>query len=372
MPRSPFHDAEAALGAIVAERSGWLMPSRFADLAAELDQARRHGAIVDLSHWSKLKISGLDALDFVHNYTTQDVKALAEGAGLQTAVTTWKGTMVDHVFLYRLDDGLRMIGHAGTAPRLRGALEKFLIGADVELADLTAERGMLYVFGPHAAALLEEAAGEPLADLPMHAFRLVALGGADAMVARTWPIAGAGFMVLVPAEQAAEAFAAIRSAATADRSVPCIGEEAFEVLRVEAGVPAYPAEINEERNPWEVRLADSVSMRKGCYLGQEVIARLVNYQKVQRHLVGLSLPLPPPVGSDLLDAEGKVVGRITSVAPDPGAPRVLALGFLKPEWAVAGRQVRVAAGETPLEAEVRDLPFWQELPGGGVAPRRGA
>lgn len=368
MLRTPFHDAETTIGATFGEFSGWQMPRHFGPLAEELAGARRHGAIVDLSHWSKLKISGADAASFIHNYTTQNITALAEGDGLQTAVTTWKGTMIDHVFLYRLEDGLRLIGHPETAPAIRRAFEKFMINVDVEIADLTAERGLLYVFGPSAARILEEAAGEPLADLAMHAFRLVYLNGADAMVARTWPLGGDGFMVLVPAEQVTDAFEAVRKAAEAHEA-RFIGMEAFDILRIEAGIPSFPQEINEDRNPWEVRLADSVSMNKGCYLGQEVIARLANYQKVQRHLVGLELEGPVEAGLSLLDENGKTIGLLTSVAFAPDAPRPVALGFLKPEWAEPGRKVRVATGEDPMNAEVRELPFWKESVGGGVTPR---
>ncbi len=368
MPRTPFHDAEATLGATFDAVAGWQMPRRFASLATEVENARQHGGIVDLSNWSKLKLSGADAAAFLHNYTTQDIKSLREGEGVQTAVTTWKGTMIDHVFVYRLEDGLRLIGHPETAPAIQGALEKYLFGVDVEIADLTEERGMLYVFGPQAASIMEAAAGEPLADLPMHASRLVALDGADGMVARTWPLGGDGFMVLIPSDQALPAFEAVRSAAAAQQT-GFIGSEAFDLLRIEAGIPTFPQEINQERNPWEVRLADSVSMNKGCYLGQEVIARLANYRKVQRHLVGLSLTGPAEAGLSLVDENGKTIGLLTSVATAPDALHPRALGFVKADWATAGRKVRV--GDTSVVAEVQDLPFWKGLGGGGIPPRHG-
>lgn len=368
MPSTPFHDAEKLIGATFGEFAGWQMPRHFAALEEEVSRARRNGGIVDFSNWSKLKISGADAADFVHNYTTQNIKALAEGQGLQTAVTTWKGTMIDHVFVYRLDDGLRMIGHPETAPLINKALQKYLFGVDVEIEDVTEARGMFYVFGPHAAAILEEAGDEKLTELPMHAFKLVSLDGSDSMVARTWPLGGDGFIVLIPNEQAVDAFKAIRAAADVHET-PFIGQEAFEILRIEAGMPSFPQEINDERNPWEVRLADSVSMNKGCYLGQEVIARLANYQKVQRHLVGLRLTQPVEAGLSLIDDDGKAVGLVTSVAFAPDAEHPTALGFVKTAWAEAGRKLRVASGDAPVEAEVRDLPFWQELAGGGVTPR---
>ncbi len=368
MPRTPFHDVSKTLGATFGEFSGWEMPRHFGLLAEEVARARQHGGIVDLSNWSKLKLSGADAAEFLHNYTTQNIKALAEGQGLQTAVTTWKGTMIDHVFVYRLDDGLRVIGHPETGPLISKALQKYLFGVDVEIEDVTEARAMFYVFGPRAAALLEAAGDEKLTELPLHAFKLVSLDGSDSMVARTWPMGGDGFIVLIPTEQAVEAFLAIQKAAQA-HEVPFIGMEAYEILRIEEGLPSFPQEINEDRNPWEVRLADSVSMNKGCYLGQEVIARLANYQKVQRHLVGLRLNQPVEAGLSLLDETGKAIGLLTSVAFAPDAEYPVALGFLKTDWAQPGKTVRVASGDTPVEAEVRDLPFWQGLSGGGVTPR---
>lgn len=368
MPRTPFHDVFATLGANFGEFSGWEMPRHFAGLAAEVLKARTQGGIVDLSHWSKLKISGADAAEFAHNYTTHHIKGLAEGSGLQTAVTTWKGTMIDHVFVYRLEDGLRMIGHPGTGPVIAQALRKFMFNVDVSLEDVTEARGMLYVFGPHAVEILEAASDETLSEIPMHGFKLVSLDGSDALVARTWPLFGGGFRVLIPEEQAAVGLRAILRAGQA-LDVPLVGLEAYERLRIEAGMPSFPQEINEERNPWEVRLADSVSMNKGCYLGQEVIARLANYQKVQRHLVGLRLARPVEPGQSLVDEDGKAVGKVTSVAVAPDGERPVALGFLKPDWAQEGKVVRVSAGEGVVEAEVRDLPFWKDRVGGGVTPR---
>lgn len=368
MPSTPFHDAEKSIGATFGEFSGWQMPRHFATLQDELAQARMNGGIADLSHWSKLKLSGADAAEFLNNYTSQNIMALQEGQGLQTAVTTWKGTMIDHVFVYRLEDGLRLIGHAETADAIRKSLEKYLFGVDVTIEDLTAERGMLYVFGKHAAAILEQAAQEPVADLPMHAFRLLDLGGADSLAARTWPLMGEGFMVLIPVEQVSAGFEAVHAAAQ-EHGVPFIGLEAFEILRVEAGMPSFPQEINENRNPWEVRLADSVSMNKGCYLGQEVIARLVNYEKVQRYLVGLLLSSPVEAGLSLLDENGKAIGQLTSVAFAPDAEKPVALGFIRKDWAQEGRKVKVASGDASIEAEVRDLPFWKDVAGAGLAPR---
>ncbi len=368
MPSTPFHDAETIIGATFGEFSGWQLPRHFASLEDEVARARRAGGIVDLSNWSKLKISGADAATFLHNYTSQNIKALAEKEGLQTAVTTWKGTMLDHVFVYRLEDGLRVIGHPETAPLIRKALEKYLFGVDVEIEDVTEARGLLYVFGPHAAAILDAAGDEKVSELPMHAFHLVDLDGSDSLIARTWPLGGDGFLVLIPAEQAVEAFEAIRKAAEPFET-PFIGMEAYEILRIEEGIPSFPQEINEDRNPWEVRLADSVSMNKGCYLGQEVIARLANYQKVQRHLVGLRLSRPVEAGLSLLDENGKAVGQLTSVAFAPDADHPVALGFVKTTWAAPGQTLKVASGEIAVEAEVRDLPFWRDAAGGGVTPR---
>lgn len=363
MPTTPFRPLEARLGAVFADYEGWQLPKLYLPVSEEAQRGRSLGGLVDRSHWGKLRVKGKDALEFVNNYTTQNLKALAPGKGLQTAVTTWKGTMVDHVFVSRTQDDLHLVTHPGRTPAIRSALEKYLINVDVQFEDDTERQGLLYLFGPYARAIVAKATGlQP--DWAMHDPVPARIGGADVTITRTWPAFGEGFHLLVDQAHAATMFEALVQEADA-RGVLPIGQDAWEILRVEEGIPSYGHEIGPDVTPWEVRLADSVSMRKGCYLGQEVLARLANYDKVQRYLTGLRYAGPAPAVGAEIRAEGKKVGVVTSVAPG------LALGFVKGAFVAPGTRLEIPVGEETVAAVTETRPFWQELVGQGVGARHG-
>jgi folate-binding protein YgfZ len=175
------------------------------------------------------------------------------------------------------------------------------------------------------------------------------LGAAPVIVVRTFPLAGDGFLLTVPAASAADLRRAIHDGA--GEPVVEADQALLEILRVEAGLPAAGAELTEDHNPWEARLDDAISLSKGCYVGQEVVARLNTYQKVVRRLVRLAIPAPGRVApGDPVRAGSGVIGSVTSsvVIPD-GTGRMLALGYVRGEDADAGTAVEVEhAGQRVL------------------------
>lgn len=361
MPTTPFHSVETRLGAVFADYEGWELPKLYLPVPEEVGRGRNLGGLVDRSDWGKLRLTGKDAVEFVNNYTTQNLKALAPGKGLQTAVTTWKGTMIDHVFAQREEDGLLLLTHPGRAGAIRSALEKFLLNVEVAFEDQTEQFGLAYLFGPYARAVVAKATGlQPV--WAMHDPVRVRVGGVETVVSRTWPAFGEGFHFLVKQEDARAMFEALAHEADAKGVLP-IGQEAWEQLRVEVGIPCYGHEIGPEVNPWEARLADSVSMRKGCYLGQEVIARLANYDKVQRYLTGLRYAGPAPEEGSEIRSDGQKVGVVTSVAPG------MALGFVKGSYVAPGTRLEVQVGEQVVPVVTETLPFWRDMAGQGIGAR---
>ncbi|HEY9900741.1 MAG TPA: glycine cleavage T C-terminal barrel domain-containing protein [Pantanalinema sp.] len=362
MPATPFKPSETRLGAAFGASGDWELPVRFLPVLEEVGRGRSLGGIVDRSDWGKLWLAGKDAADFLHNYTTHDVKALAPGKGIQTAVTTWKGTMVDHVFVMRREDGLWVLTHPGRSRAVKDALEKYLLGVDVTLEDRTEGYGLLYVFGQLSRPVMAKATGlQP--SWPQHAPVPVRIGGAEALVASTWGAFGEGYHVLVTNDAATTVYDALVREADAKGMLP-IGSEAWERLRIEQGIPAFGHEITEAVNPWEARLADSVSMAKGCYLGQEVIARLANYDKVQRYLVGLRFEGDrlPEQGAEI-HVDDKKVGVVTSACAELG------LGFVKGAYVAPGTRVVVKTGDKSTPAMVEARPFWSGLVNEGIGPR---
>ena len=312
--------------------------------------AKRAAAVADVSNRGLLRMVGEDALDLLHRLSTQDLHALQPGEGAATVLTTSKGRILDVLVVQRRSDSLMLHVSPGNQARVLDWLDAYTILEDSEATDETGEHGQLLVFGPAAGEVVAAAASDPaIGGLDLYHHREARLGGSEATIARAEAPAGGGFHAATPLGGLASARRALIDAG----AVP-IDDATFDLLRVEAGLPAFGSELDEQWNPHEAGLERHISYTKGCYIGQEVIARLDAYDKVQRRLRGL-LPLgtePFSVGSKLL-ADGKEAGRVTSavVSPDFGP---IALGYVRRAYAEPGARLAAAEG---AEVEVAALPF---------------
>jgi len=176
----------------------------------------------------------------------------------------------------------------------------------------------------------------------------------------TRDIGGSGFDLIVSAQGAATVWQALSDRGQA-YGVSLCGEEAYEMLRVEFGVPRFGRELTEEYNPLEAGLETAISWTKGCYIGQEVVARLDSRNKVSKLLVGLWLePGPVPEAGSPIEAPdhpGSIIGKLTSVAPSLDFRRVIGLGFVRNELSAPGTRLVVVSPEDRIGAEAAELPF---------------
>jgi folate-binding protein YgfZ len=319
-----------------------------AGLAAEYRAAREAAILADRSRLGRLAFTGKDAADLLHRLSTNGIKDLRPGQGTATVFTTSKGRILDLVEIYRLEDRLLALTGPGRARSLLEWIDRYTFREEVRGEDWSATHGTLGIFGARAARVVAALCGEEAAARPRHHPGRVDIGGAPAILARTYPLAGEGFHLTAEAKSMPAIGERIRAAG----GVTPAGEECLELLRIEAGLPAHGRELTEEHNPWEARLHDAVSLSKGCYVGQEVIARLDTYDKVSRCLVRLRVEggEAPPPGS-ILEAGGERTGILTSAAAVPGEGWIAALGYVREADAAAGTALTVrAAGAGPGEA----------------------
>lgn len=254
------------------------------------------GFACDRSDLARLRASGKDVLDLLHRLSTQDLKGLPVGSGAATVLTSPKGRIVERLFVHRLADrDVRIV--AGDAERVLAHLRRYTFAEDVGATDVTSETRQLALFGD-AASLVPDPGAWGILETEIGGARVLVLGedgfGSD------------GRSVVAAAADAERVRAAI--------GAPRIDREALEAWRVERGIPAPGSELNESWNPLEAGLRDHVSFTKGCYVGQEVVARLSTYDKVSRGIVVLRVPegkVAP--GADVV-AGGREVGKVTSVA----------------------------------------------------------
>jgi tRNA-modifying protein YgfZ len=309
------------------------------ELDAQYRQLREECGLLDRSERGKLVISGGEAAEYLQGQLTNDVEVLAPGDGQYAALLDRKGHMQADMRVLRISSEEIWID---TEPEAHAAalrhLEMYKIGREVAVADLTAERAILSLIGPRSVEMAGTAA------LPEHANETVRIGGVDCLAVGT-----ADGIDLIAKSGDAER---LRDALTGAGAVE-VGPEAAEVLRIEAGTPRFGAEMSAETMPAEAGIVErAVSFTKGCYIGQEPVARLHYKGRPNRHLRGLELSAPSDAGAALRLGE-KEVGRIGSACVSP-ARGPIALAIVRRE---AEPGAELAVGEDDVTARVVDLPF---------------
>ena len=281
-------------------------------------------------------MTGEDAIDLLDRLSTNDFKLLEPGGGISTVLTTNKGRIIDLLRILQREDDLLMITSPGTAARVAEWIEFYTFVEDIEVEDVTATTSQWLVAGEGAMDAVAEAGfdtdglNESLSN---------ATTGESSTIVRTMLGEFPAYELITPASEGTLSFGA-----------EYLGRPELAQLRVEQGVPAYPQEMNEDRNPLESLLKPHISFNKGCYIGQEVVARLNTYDRVQRFLCQLIVDDEESVdtGAAVL-VEGDQVGEITTSAPG------LALAYLRKRFYEDGLRVEVSSNEGVTGATVRDI-----------------
>jgi aminomethyltransferase len=330
------------------------------DYQAALEAA----AILDESAAGRMFMRGRDRGDLLSRLSTADVLPPRPGQGARTVLTTPIGRIIDLLTVHALDDALLLVTSPGQGGAVWSHLKKNIFFQDqVTMEAAGRAYGQLALFGPRAPALL---AGAALEELPLHHTRRIDLAGASVLVARRPPLGGEGFTLYIPAEHMPAAHAALLEAGAA-----LLQQETFDILRVEHGYGAFGRELSQEYIPLETGLLDAVSFTKGCYVGQEIIARMESRGRLAKQLRGLKLTmddgrwtmdnmqfivnrLSSIVFPAKLEVGGKEAGDLTSAVLSPRFGPI-ALAYVRSAHAAPGGLVGVAG--TDIAGEVAELPF---------------
>lgn len=341
-----------------------LVPATYAAVGDEtaIAAARTGVALADYTGWTWLQLTGADRLTFLHNQTTQDFRTLEPGQGRSAVVVTSTARTIDWITGYATDLALDLLAAPQMAKRLIPWLDRYIFPMDrVAIADRSTQVGTLVLIGPGAIALLASLGLGGLAALPEHQHG----SGAIAGVPVRWAIGsglglpGVTLWVETPELAATSAVATTDPPAQGHPSPPALGTQlatvwqalhqggatplgatAWERLRIEQGRPMPGQELTDDFNPLEAGLWQSISFNKGCYIGQETIARLDTYKGVKQQLWGIQLDGVVEPGTPLHLGEEKV-GRLTSCVPT--ATGAIALGYVRTKAGGAG--LTVTAGD---------------------------
>jgi folate-binding protein YgfZ len=314
-------------------------------LGAEYAALTAGRGLLDRSERGKLALSGPDAKGFLAGQVTNDVEALAPGTGCYAAFLTHRGKMLGDLRVLDVGDELLLDTERVTLQALFDMIRRFRVGYDLELHKRTLERGLLSLIGPDAARI---AGAEELGEATEHTNAPVEIAGIAAIAVRT----DTGVDLICDATDTDHLLQTLR-----ERGATPVSEDAAEIVRVERGRPRYGVDLDDSVIPQEAGLNErAVSFTKGCYVGQETVARLYYRGKPNRHLRGLRLSGPAAVagaaGAELRLGE-RALGRCTSAVLSP-AYGPIGLGLVRRE-AEPGSTVSV--GEHGSSAEIVELPF---------------
>ncbi len=335
---------------------------------------------------------GKDVLDLLHRLSTNDLRPLMEkqGLGTQTVLTNEKGRIIDLVGLISRSDDTLMTVSAGHEQQVIAWLDKYTIMEDAKFINATETLHQFGLFGPRSFDLVRQFTDIDLITLPTLSTIETTIAGFPVLIQKFVRLAESGWLVFVSSDVAGDVKQFLEAEVLALGGA-VLDDATFDVIRIESGMPVAPNELNDKHNPLESTLVSAVSFTKGCYIGQEVIARLDSYDKVQRHMLGivvngvaadvlaevteanqLQKATDPNVrvAFELYPREGeatggwsalgdvKAIGEMTSYAISPAMNRFVGLAYIRTAHATPGNKLLMKVKpEVLLPVQVVKLPF---------------
>jgi folate-binding protein YgfZ len=319
-------------------------------------QSARHGsAVIVRSELGRIVVSGADRATYLHGLLTNDVAGLTAGAGCYAAYLTPQGRMITDLSIYELGDVLLLTLPLDVKDAVLAKLDQFIFTEDVQLGDVTDTFGHLAIVGPEAAALLTTELGAASVPLPIadHGNLRLEVDGQPVIVLRVTDLGEPGWDLLADRSVIDALHAQLLAAGAV-----ALDRDAADALRIEAGVPRFHVDMDEETIPLEAGIESrAISLTKGCYVGQEVIIRVLHrgHGRVARRLVGLAFDGDVlPAAGESLQADGKDIGEVTSRAWSPALQRIIGLGYAHRDFVAAGTPLTTASGIT---LQVVAVPF---------------
>lgn len=346
-------DLQQQRGAHFADgQAGMAGPLHFGNPAAEYAAARESAVVFDVSNRTQIELGGGDRAKFLNNFCTNEILSLGPGEGREAFVTNIKGRVLAHVFVFVAPDSIWVETVGGAEDSLLNHLDRYLIAEDVTLNGRTAECGELFVSGPGSFEMLAELHVN-LASLPLYGHTQVVAFDLPVFARSVDWLGAPAALLSVPRDSLPSLWRQLT-----EGGLPPAGAQAFDALRIEAGMPLYGRDITEENIAQEAgRTERAISFTKGCYLGQEPIARIDALGHVNRELRGLRLaeaPVPTNGSSVTGPDDDKEIGRVTSAALCYADNRPLALAYLRSKFVAPGTEVHVDVDGRKQSAVV----FW--------------
>ena len=335
-----LRQVEESAGAIFDE-SGIVLDF---DNEAQAREAIANGiAICDHSHWGMLKITGEDRLRYLHNQSTNDFEKLQPGQGCDTVFVTSTARTLDLATAYVTEDAVLVLISPNRREQLLTWLDRFIFPFDkVELTDISADLAIFSLIGEQSSSILSEIASEDISLEKLAEHQTVNIADVPVRIALGSGLANSGYTLIVDRDRASVVWSKILEMG----AVP-FGDRLWEKLRIQQGRPVPDQELTEDYNPLEAGLWGTISFEKGCYIGQETIARLNTYNGVKQKLWGIKLSQSVEPNTPITLEDSKV-GVLTSYTNTPSG--YFGLGYVRTKAGGEGLQVTVGEAQGELVA----------------------
>ncbi len=359
--RTALYDRHVAAGAKMVEFAGWEMPVRYASETLEHRAVRGKAGLFDVSHMGEFHVSGAGALDFLQRMTPNNVAKLAPGRIQYSGLLTPQATYVDDLLVYQLAEAeYLLVVNAGNLARDLEWLRSHP-HPDCEIEDHSDRYALLALQGPRAPEILARHTDADLPAITYYQFVNGSVAGVPCLISRTGYTGEDGFELYLAPQAASGIWDTLLESGADDGLIPA-GLAARDSLRLEAGMALYGHEIDRETTPYEAKIGWVVKLRKGDFLGREVL-RGQKRQGTERRLIGFEVR-----GRGIARQghavvhDGQEVGRVTSGGWSPTFEKAIGTAYVPPHLAEEGTELEIAVRRRKLTATVVGLPFYRREP----------
>ncbi|HZZ29165.1 MAG TPA: glycine cleavage system aminomethyltransferase GcvT [Pirellulales bacterium] len=363
LAQTPLHDWHAAHGGRMVDFAGWSMPVQYSSIVAEHTATRTAAGLFDVSHMGRLQFTGTGVAQFLDSLVTRRITEMEIGQVRYALVTNEQGGILDDVLVYRLKHPSKgeyhlMVVNASNREKIVDWIQHWLDERkpDVRFTDITHDTAMIAVQGPLAAKLIEPRV--PFDPTAMKYYHAISAEQGYGCISRTGYTGEDGFEVIAPANEALKIWESLLDSSS-QLGVMAAGLGARDTLRLEAAMPLYGHELNEQTNPLEAGLGFAVNLEGRRFPGSAALAT-VQREKPRRARIGLELTSKRvPREHYGIYAGDQPIGEITSGTFSPTLQKPIAMGYVPPQFAQSGTELTVDIRGSREPAHVVKLPFYK-------------
>jgi len=372
MKKTPLTERHEALGAKMTDFAGFAMPVSYTGIKEEHRAVRESVGIFDVSHMGEFIVRGKEALDFVQKVTSNDATRLKIGDAQYSCIPNTDGGIVDDCLVYRLpetycsegEQAFMLVVNAANIEKDWDWIKQYQEEFDTELIDISDKTGLLAIQGPKAAEAIQMLTTVDLHGMKYYTFEKGEFAGVNnVLISATGYTGSGGFELYVDADKVGQIWDAIFVSAKegAGLDVTPAGLGARDTLRLEMGLCLYGNDIDDTTSPLEAGLGWITKLKKGDFVGRDAIVELKE-KGIERKLVGFEVQdrRVPRQGYSIEDANGNVIGNVTSGTLAPSLDKPVGMGYVQKEFSEIGTEIFIVTGRKKLTAHVAKRPFYKK------------